>query len=68
MFKTREKLTVDRFIKKSREKHGDKFDYRLIKCIKNNRTKVVIVCNVCGGPFIVNLVSIILNKVQGRTH
>ena len=52
VFKTREKLTVDRFIEKSKEKHGNKFDYSLVKSIKNNRTKVVIMCNCCGGPFI----------------
>lgn len=52
VFKTREKLTVDRFIEKSKKRHGDKFNYSLVKSINGAKNKVVIVCNSCGGPFI----------------
>ena len=37
------KLTKEEFIKKSREKHGDKYNYDKVD-YKNNRTKVCIIC------------------------
>jgi len=37
------KLTTDDFIKKSKEIHGDKYDYNLVD-YKNNHTKVKIIC------------------------
>ena len=36
-------LTCEEFIKKSIEKHGDKYDYSKVKYINNN-TKVIIIC------------------------
>lgn len=38
------KLTTDEFIKHCKEKHGDKYDYSLVKYI-NNKTKIKIICN-----------------------
>ena len=37
------KLTIDEFIKKSKKKHGDKYNYSMVK-YKNVRTKVKIIC------------------------
>jgi len=37
------KLTKEEFIKRSKEIHGNKYDYSLVK-YKNNRTKVKIIC------------------------
>ena len=38
-----ETLTTEIFIKKSREKHGDKYDYSKVDYV-NGRTKVCIIC------------------------
>lgn len=38
------KLTLDEFIEKSKEKHGDRYDYSLSE-YKNSRTKLIIVCD-----------------------
>ena len=38
------KLTTEEFIRRSTEKHGDKYDYSKSKYI-NNRTKVIIICH-----------------------
>ena len=43
------KWTLDRFLLKAKEKHGDKYDYSLIKeeSIKNSSSKLEIKCNKC---------------------
>ena len=41
------KLTTDEFINKSKQIHGDKYDYSLVNYI-NNRTKVKIICPIHG--------------------
>jgi very-short-patch-repair endonuclease len=38
------KVTINYFLIKSREIHGDKYDYSLIKSIKTNSEKVEIIC------------------------
>lgn len=38
-----ERLTTEEFIKKAKEKHGDKYDYSKVD-YKDNRTKVCIIC------------------------
>ena len=40
----RERLSVDRFLEKSHSIHGNKYDYSLIKMIKNNRERLPIIC------------------------
>ena len=37
------KLTTEEFIKRAKEKHGDKYDYSKAEYI-NNRTKICIIC------------------------
>jgi hypothetical protein len=37
------KLTIENFIHKAKNIHGDKYDYSLV-CYKNNRTKITIIC------------------------
>ena len=39
---------VETFIKKAREKHGDKYDYSKIKNIDNGNSKVTIICPIHG--------------------
>ena len=41
------KLTTDDFIKRSKNIHGDKYDYSLVEYI-NQKTKVKIICPVHG--------------------
>lgn len=41
------KLTTEEFIKKSKNIHGDKFNYSMVD-YKNTRTKVKIICLNCG--------------------
>ena len=41
------KLTIDQFIQKAREVHGDKYNYSLIE-YENNTTKVKIICPIHG--------------------
>ena len=41
------RLTTEDFIKKAREVHGDKFDYRYVNYV-NNKTKVSIICPLHG--------------------
>lgn len=43
--------TVDEWIEKFKELHGDKYDYSLIVSIDNNYTKIPIKCNSCGKIF-----------------
>ena len=43
MCKNNIKLTTDEFIAKSKEKHGDKYDYSLVE-YKNTNSKVKIIC------------------------
>lgn len=38
------KTSIEKFKKKSLEKHGDKYDYSMVNKIKNNSTKVTIIC------------------------
>lgn len=38
------KLTLNHFLYKSNELHGDKYDYSLIKLINSNKSKVEIIC------------------------
>ena len=40
----RMRMSVDEFIKRSREIHGNKYDYSLVKPFKNTTSKVTIVC------------------------
>jgi hypothetical protein len=42
--------TRDEFIKKSREKHGDKYNYDLVEYVNTN-TKIKIICNKCNFIF-----------------
>lgn len=44
------KLTTEQFIEKSKQIHGNKYDYSLVKYI-NAKTKVKIKCNNCGNIF-----------------
>ena len=37
-------LTLEEFIEKARKKHGDKYDYGLIKEYKGGKQKVPIIC------------------------
>ena len=39
----REKITIDEFIKKSKEIHGERYNYSLVKYV-NCKTKVKIIC------------------------
>ena len=41
------KLSVDKFIKKAKEIHGDKYDYSKVKYV-DNHTKIIITCPVHG--------------------
>ena len=41
------KLTFEDFLQKSKEKHGDRYDYSLVE-YKNNTTKVKIICPIHG--------------------
>lgn len=43
-------LTNDKFIKKARAVHGDKFDYSMVQ-YKDSKTKVVIKCTKCLSEF-----------------
>lgn len=43
----RQTFNIDNFIKKSKEIHGDKYDYSLVKYI-NAKWKVRIVCRIHG--------------------
>lgn len=42
--------TIDYFIKRAKEIHGDKYYYSLIEYV-NNHTKVKIICKKCGRVF-----------------
>lgn len=44
------KLTTESFVKKSREVHGDKYDYSKVD-YRNNSTKVCIICNIHNKEF-----------------
>lgn len=39
-----ERLSLERFLEKAKEAHGARYDYSLIKKIKNNRQKLPIIC------------------------
>lgn len=41
-------ITVEEFITRARAKHGDKYDYSLIKEIPNNHSTVIIICPIHG--------------------
>lgn len=41
------KITKETFIKRAKEKHGNKYDYSLVKITGNNKTKIKIKCNTC---------------------
>jgi hypothetical protein len=43
-------FTNEIFIKKAKEKHGDKFDYSQVNYI-NSQTKIIIKCNTCENTF-----------------
>ena len=45
------KKTLEEFIADAIKKHGDKYDYSLIKEYVNSKTKVPIKCNRCGKVF-----------------
>ena len=45
------KLTKKEFIRKSKLKHGNAYDYSLVSNINNNKTIVRIKCNKCGHVF-----------------
>jgi len=38
------KLTTEEFIKKSKQIHGDKYDYSKVLELKNSQTKIKIIC------------------------
>ena len=42
--KNKEKLTLDKFINKSKELYNDLYDYSKVEYIKNNKSKVIIIC------------------------
>ena len=43
--------TKEEFILDAKEKHGNKYDYSLMDYPKNNKTKIIIKCNICGKTF-----------------
>ena len=45
------KMSIEEFITKATEKHGNRYDYSLVDKIDNNRTKVLIKCNNCDTIF-----------------
>ena len=45
------RMTNKEFVEKAKAKHGDKYDYSLVKINGNNKTKVKITCNTCGTVF-----------------
>lgn len=44
-------IKIDEFLIKARLRHGDKYDYSLVKHIKNNCTKILIICKHCDTIF-----------------
>ena len=42
------KLTLEKFIEKSKKIHGDKYDYSLIITFENNKSKIDIICPIHG--------------------
>lgn len=45
------KLSQEEFIRRAREKHGDKYDYSQVTKYANGSTPVTIICKTCGQPF-----------------
>jgi hypothetical protein len=43
-------FTLEQFIERAKEKHGDKFNYSKVIYI-NSQTRVIIICNTCGCEF-----------------
>ena len=55
------RMSVDEFIKRSREIHGNKYDYSLVKPFKNTTSKVTIVCPTHGS--FEQIMNLVLNRL-----
>src|SRR3990167_7913595 len=49
--KKNRKYTKETFIAKSKEAHGDRFDYSFVREVNGIKTRVTLVCNRCGYKF-----------------
>lgn len=50
------KLTLDEFIRRAKEVHGDRYDYSKVVYPKDNHKKVEIICKSCGKEFLQSII------------